>query len=235
MDQPSAPLAVRTRRNQYPPISGSAASNAPAARIPRKSTGGAEADYSSKAGVAPRRRPSLATSTSVQSLSDIASASSRMNTTGVPSYMDGARGTTASRSAKTKSLQPPSKGQPQLSLQPGTPDHSRSSSLAAKSPGKSNGLGIGATTPSSATSKRTSILPGTSHASGLGARTISPTDTRRAKRLSTVHGGPIVVPGTPPTPQPDSYPAFTPRGSSKVSFNATEKKSLHLHRPELPG
>ncbi|KAG4031897.1 hypothetical protein MFRU_008g02510 [Monilinia fructicola] len=215
IDQPSAPLAVRTRRNQYPPISGSAASNAPAARIPRKSTGGAEADYSSKAGVTPRRRPSLAPSTSMQSLSDIASASSRMNTTGVPSYMDGARGTTASRSAKTKSLQPPSKGQPQVSLQPGTPDHSRSSSLAAKSPGKPNGLGIGASTPSSASSKRTSILPGTSHASGLGARTISPTDTRRAKRLSTAHGGPIVVPGTPPTPQPDSYPAFTPRGSSR--------------------
>ncbi|KAI9644072.1 serine/threonine protein kinase, CMGC, dual-specificity [Ciborinia camelliae] len=215
MDPPSAPLAVRTRRNQYPPISGSAASNAPAARIPRKSAGGADADYSNKAGATQRRRPSLAPSTSLQSLSDIASASARMNTTAVPSYMDGARGTTASRAAKSKSLQPPIKGQPQVSVQPGTPDHSRSSSLAAKSPGKPSGTGLGATTPSSATSKRISALPGTSHASGLGARTISPTDTRRAKRLSTHHGGPIVAPGTPPTPQPDSYPAFTPRGSSR--------------------
>ncbi|KAK6598002.1 Dual specificity protein kinase pom1 [Botrytis cinerea] len=214
MDPPSAPLAVRTRRNQYPPISGSAASNAPAARIPRRSVGGAESDSSSKAGTTQRRRPSLAPSTSLQSLSDAANASARMNNTGVPSYMDGARGTTASRAAKTKSLQPPSKGQPQVSIQPGTPDHSRSSSLAAKSPGRPSATGIPATTPSS-TSKRMSVLPGTSHASGLGARTISPTDTRRAKRLSTHQGNPTVSPGTPPTPQPDSYPAFTPRGSSR--------------------
>ncbi|TGO30765.1 hypothetical protein BPAE_0003g00490 [Botrytis paeoniae] len=214
MDPPSAPLAVRTRRNQYPPISGSAASNAPAARIPRRSVGGAESDSSSKAGATQRRRPSLAPSTSLQSLSDAANASARLNNTGVPSYMDGARGTTASRAAKTKSLQPPSKGQPQVSIQPGTPDHSRSSSLAAKSPGRPSVTGIPATTPSS-TSKRMSVLPGTSHASGLGARTISPTDTRRAKRLSTHQGNPTVSPGTPPTPQPDSYPAFTPRGSSR--------------------
>lgn len=214
MDPPSASLAVRTRRNQYPPISGSAASNAPAARIPRKSTGGVDADYSNKAGATQRRRPSLAQSTSLQGLSDIASASARMNTSAVPSYMDGARGTTASRSAKTKSLQSPSKGQPQVSIQSGTPDHSRSSSLATKSPGKPSITMVSATTPSSATSKRISALPGTSHASGLGARTISPTDTRRAKRLSTVHGGPIITPGTPPTPQPDSYPVST-RGSSR--------------------
>ncbi|ESZ90096.1 hypothetical protein SBOR_9522 [Sclerotinia borealis F-4128] len=215
IDPPSAPLAIRTRRNQYPPISGSAASNAPAARIPRKSVVVADADYSNKAGATQRRHPSLAPSTSLQSLSDVAGASARTNNTGVPSYMDGARGTTASRAAKTKSLQPPIKGQPQVSIQPGTPDHSRSSSLAAKSPGKPSGTGIGTTTPSSTTSKRMSVLPGTSHASGLGARTVSPTDTRRAKRLSTAHGGPTVAPGTPPTPQPDSYPAFTPRGSSR--------------------
>ncbi|APA07610.1 hypothetical protein sscle_03g023800 [Sclerotinia sclerotiorum 1980 UF-70] len=214
MDPPSAPLAVRTRRNQYPPISGSAASNAPAARLPRRSVG-SDADQSNKAGTTQRQRPGLAPSTSLQSLSDVASASVRMNNTGVPSYMDGARGTTASRTAKSKSLQPPVKGQPQVSLQPGTPDHSRSLSLATKSPGKPSGTAIGATTPSSATSKRMSVLPGTTHASGLGARTISPTDTRRAKRLSTHHGNPVVAPGTPPTPQPDSYPAFTPRGSSR--------------------
>jgi dual specificity tyrosine-phosphorylation-regulated kinase 2/3/4 len=225
MEPSNAPLAMRTRRqNQYPPISGSAAANAPITRAPRKSVGGADTDYSNKAaaaaaavagGLGQRRRPSLAPSTSLQSLSDAANASARANNGPPPSYTDGARGLTAARAAKTKSLQPPAKSQPSLSIQPGTPDHSRSSSLAARSPARTTAVATMANTPSSAASKRMSIVPG-SHATGLGARTVSPTDARRAKRLSTAHGGAPGTPGTPPTPQPDApFPTFTPRNSSR--------------------
>jgi dual specificity tyrosine-phosphorylation-regulated kinase 2/3/4 len=204
MDPPSGPLAVRTRRqSQYPPISGSGTANA--TRAPRKSIGPGviDSDYSKPA---QRRRPSLATSTSSQGLSDSAGISARANIGGQPSYTDGARGLTASRAAKTKSLQPPSRqGQTHLAAgNVGTPEHSRSSSFAGKSPGKSNGRGT--STPSS-TSKRMSIMPGmpgsgSSHATGLGARTVSPTDARRAKRLSILQGPPP-IPDTPPQPMPD--------------------------------
>ncbi|PQE19163.1 dual specificity kinase pom1 protein [Rutstroemia sp. NJR-2017a BBW] len=185
MEPSNAPLAMRNRRqNQYPPISGSAAANAPVTRAPRRSVGGADVDYSNKAaaaaaaagtgagaGLGQRRRPSLAPSSSIQSLSDAANASARANNGPPPSYTDGARGLTAARAAKTKSLQPPAKSQPSLSIQPGTPDHSRSSSLAARSPARTTAVATMANTPSSAASKRMSIVPG-SHATGLGARTM---------------------------------------------------------------
>ncbi|KAM3074566.1 serine/threonine protein kinase, CMGC, dual-specificity [Clarireedia jacksonii] len=219
MDPPNPPIAMRNRRqNQYPPISGSAAANAPVTRAPRKSVGSADVDFSTKAtalGPGQRRGPSLTTSISIQSLSDAANASARMNNGPPPSYTDGARGLTAARAAKTKSLQPPAKSQPSLSIQPGTPEHSRSSSLATRSPARTNGTATIVNTPSSTNSKRMSIVPA-SHVTGLGARTVSPTDARRAKRLSTAHGGAPGTPVTPPTPQPDApFPAFTPRTSSR--------------------
>ncbi|KAK0103877.1 hypothetical protein ONS96_004986 [Cadophora gregata f. sp. sojae] len=230
MDPPSAPLAMRSRRqSQYPPISGSATANA--AKAPRKSIGpgvtGTDPDYTR---ATQRRRPSLASSVSSQGLSDAGGVSTRVNIGGAPTYTDGARGLTASRAAKTKSLQPPSRqGQTHLVAKTGTPDHTRSSSFAGRSPGRPNGRGT--TTPSSS-NKRMSVIPGmptsSSHATGLGARTVSPTDARRAKRLSVLQGPPP-MPNTPPTPQPETStirtssrsPSMLPRKASTPSSSRT--------------
>ena len=230
MDPPTAPLAMRTRRqNQYPPISGSATANA--AKAPRKSVGPGviDSDYTRPA---QRRRPSLASSVSSQGLSDVGGVSTRINIGGAPSYTDGARGLTASRAAKTKSLQPPSR-QGQAHLTTGTPDHSRSFSFAGKSPGRNNGRGTN--TPSSS-AKRMSVMPGmpSSHATGLGARTVSPTDARRAKRMSILQNAPP-MPNTPPTPQPDMStirtssrsPSMLPR---KISTPSSSRTTPDLNR-----
>jgi dual specificity tyrosine-phosphorylation-regulated kinase 2/3/4 len=231
MDPPSAPLAMRNRRqSQYPPISGSGAAIGPP-KNPRKSIGpgSVDSDYSRPV---QKRRPSLASSTtsatSTQGLSD-AAVSTRINIGNGGSYTEGARGLTASRAAKTKSLQPPSR-QGQTRLTVGTPEHSRSSSFAGRSPGRVNGRGTN--TPSSS-AKRMSVMPGlpqASHATGLGARTVSPTDARRAKRLSVLQNVPSLanhppMPHTPPTPQPDTAnirtssrsPSMLPRKTSTPS------------------
>lgn len=228
MDPPSAPLAMRNRRQSaYPPISGSGAANA--ARAPRKSIGPGVVDSDfTKPGQ--RRRPSLATSTSSQGLSDAGGTTTRTN--GGPSYTDGARGLTASRAAKTKSLQPPSRqGQTNLSVNVGTPEHSRTSSFIARSPARVNGRGTN--TPSSS-SKRMSTMPGlppsSSHASGLGARTVSPTDARRAKRLSILQSAPP-MPNTPPQPQPE---VNTIRTSSRSPSMLPRKVSTPLSSRTTP-
>jgi dual specificity tyrosine-phosphorylation-regulated kinase 2/3/4 len=237
MDPPSAPLALRNRRqSQYPPISGSA--NANTVKAPRRSIGPGVIDTDNTR-TAQRRRPSLASSASAQGLSDIGGASTRVNVGGGPSYTDGARGLTASRAAKTKSLQPPSRqGQINAGLKVGTPEHIRSSSFAGKSPARTNVRGT--TTPSSS-AKRMSVMPGmptsTSHATGLGARTVSPTDARRAKRLSILHNAPP-MPSTPPTPQPENNairtssrsPSMLPRkvatpSSSRTTPDINNRKS----------
>ncbi|KAH6701429.1 hypothetical protein BKA61DRAFT_705326 [Leptodontidium sp. MPI-SDFR-AT-0119] len=234
MDPPSAPLAMRSRRqSQYPPISGSATANA--AKPPRKSIGPGVTDSDYTRAVQ-RRRPSLASSVSSQGLSDTGGVSTRVNVGGAPTYTDGARGLTASRAAKTKSLQPPSRqGQTHLAAKIGTPDHSRSSSFAGRSPGRPNGRGT--TTPSSS-AKRMSVMPGmpptSSHATGLGARTVSPTDARRAKRLSVLQNPPP-MPNTPPTSQPETStirtssrsPSMLPR---KVSTPSSSRTTPDLNR-----
>ena len=232
MDPPTAPLAMRTRRQtQYPPISGISTANA--TKAPRKSIGPGviDADYTRPA---QRRRPSLASSVSSQGLSDAGGTSTRINIGGAPTYTDGARGLTASRAAKTKSLQPPSRqGQAHLSVTAGTPDHNRSSSFAGRSPGRNNGRGTN--TPSSS-AKRMSVMPGmptSSHATGLGARTVSPTDARRAKRMSILHGVPP-MPNTPPT-HPDMSairtssrsPSMLPR---KISTPSSSRTTPDLNR-----
>ncbi|KAG9232825.1 hypothetical protein BJ875DRAFT_513598 [Amylocarpus encephaloides] len=234
MDPPSAPVSLRNRRqSQYPPISGSGATNV--SRPPRKSMGPGviESDYSKPA---QRRRPSLATSASLQGLSDAPGASTRANIGGTTSYTDGARGLTASRAAKTKSLQPPSKqGQTHLAVNTAVPDHSRSSSFAGKSPARANGRGT--STPSSS-SKRMSVMPGmpTSHATGLGARTVSPTDARRAKRLSILQGPPP-IPNTPPQPDTSTIrtssrsPSLLPR---KISTPLSSRTTPDLNRSFQP-
>ncbi|KAH6683431.1 hypothetical protein B0J14DRAFT_647645 [Halenospora varia] len=230
MDPPSASLTMRTRRqSQYPPISGSGTANA-ATRAPRKSIGPGVID-SDYAKPPQRRRPSLASSVSSTGLSDAAGGSTRINIGGAPSYAeDRARGLTASRAAKTKSLQPPSRqGQAHLSVKAGTPDHNRSSSFAAKSPGRANGRGTN--TPSSS-NKRMSVMPGmpptSSHATGLGARTVSPTDARRAKRLSILQNAPP-MPNTPP--QPD---ISTIRTSSRSPSMLPRKVSTPLSSRTTP-
>ncbi|KAI9055935.1 hypothetical protein LZ554_000870 [Drepanopeziza brunnea f. sp. 'monogermtubi'] len=228
MDPPSAPLSTRNRRqSQYPPISGSATLNA--AKPPRKSIGPGvvESDHTR---ATQRRRPSLALSVSSQGQSEAAGPSTRVHIGGAPTYMDGARGLTASRAAKTKSLQPPSRqSQTQWAAKRVTPDHMRSSSYAGRSPGRPNGR---VTTTPSSTAKRMSVMPGmptsSSHATGLGARTVSPTDARRARRLSVLQGPPP-MPNTPPTPQPETStirtssrsPSMLPRKVSTPSSSGT--------------
>jgi dual specificity tyrosine-phosphorylation-regulated kinase 2/3/4 len=238
MDPPAAPPAARTRRqSQYPPISGSGAANNVISKAPRKSIGPGVND-SDLSKSTQRRRPSLASSQS-QGLSD-AAVSTRPNIGATNTYTDGARGLTASRAAKTKSLQPPSRqGQTQghLAVTVGTPDHSRSLSFAGRSPGRANGRGTN--TPSSS-AKRMSIMPGmpqSSHATGLGARTVSPTDARRAKRLSVLQHPPP-IPNTPPAPQQDvstvrrasRSPSMLPRmvrtpSSSRTTPDINNRKS----------
>ncbi|TVY33180.1 Dual specificity protein kinase [Lachnellula subtilissima] len=231
MDPPSAPLAMRNRRQpQHPPISASAATNA---RAPRKSIGPGviDTDY---ARPAQRRRPSLASNTSLGGVSDAGGVSTRVNIGGTSSYTEGARGLTASRAAKTKSLQPPSRqGQTHLAPKSSTPDHNRSSLYAGRSPGRSNGQG--ATTPSSA--KRMSVMPpSNSHASGLGARTVSPTDARRAKRLSVLQPAPP-MPNTPPQPEELNFRA-SPRSPSmlprKIPTPASSRTTPDLTRSLQP-
>ncbi|KAG0652665.1 DYRK-family kinase pom1 [Hyphodiscus hymeniophilus] len=224
MDPPSGPLAARNRRqSQYPPISGGGI--AVGAKAPRKSIGPGMVD-SEYSRPSQKRRPSLASSTtSNQGLSDSGGVSTRVNIGGTPTYTDGARGLTASRAAKTKSLQPPSRqGQTHLTPKTNTPDHSRSLSFAGKSPSRPNGKG--ANTPSSS-SKRMSVMPGTqqgNHATGLGARTISPTDARRAKRLSILQQPPP-MPQTPPTGHPDKPIRNSSRSPSMLPRKITTPSS----------
>ena len=221
MDPPSGLFAVRNRRqSQHPPISGGGV--AVGAKAPRKSIGPGVID-SDQLRPTQRRRPSVASSTaSYQGVPD--NGATPVNSGGTPSYTDGARGLTASRAAKTKSLQPPSRqGQAYLVPNANTPDHSRSASFAGKSPGRHNGR---ANTPSSS-SKRMSVMPGMqqgNHATGLGARTISPTDARRAKRLSILQRPPP-MPHTPPTSQPDISIRNSSRSPSMLPRKITTPSS----------
>jgi dual specificity tyrosine-phosphorylation-regulated kinase 2/3/4 len=232
MDPPSAPPTARNRRqSQYPPISGGG--SIIGSKAPRKSIGpgGIDPDYSRQT---QRRRPSLASSTSNQGLSDNGGVSTRVNIGGTPTYTDGARGLTASRAAKTKSLQPPSRqGQTHLAPNASTPDHSRSSSFAGRSPGRQNGKGPN--TPLSS-SKRMSVMPGMAqgnHATGLGARTISPTDARRAKRLSILQQPPP-MPHTPPTAQLDVSVRHSSRSPSmlprKIATPSSSRTTPDINR-----
>jgi dual specificity tyrosine-phosphorylation-regulated kinase 2/3/4 len=226
MDPPNAPLGMRARRqSQYPPISSSNTTKAP-----RKSIGPGVIDSDFTARASQRRRPSIASSTSLQSLSDAAGGAGRINTGGLGNpASEGARLATA-RAAKAKSLQPPRRqGPAQLSTPTMTPEQLRSSSYMAKSPSRPSGRGT--STPSSS-ARRMSVMPGmptsASHATGLGARTVSPTDARRAKRLSIFQAPP--VPLHPSTPQPDHVsagrassrsPSMLPRKTSTPSSSRT--------------
>ncbi|RFU25618.1 hypothetical protein B7463_g10731, partial [Scytalidium lignicola] len=233
MDPPNGPLGPRPRRqNHYPPISGIGLANA---KAPRKSIGSGviDADYGSK--TIPRRRPSLTTNTSStasQGLTKLGDMSTRISIGSIGSYGEGStRPIATARATKSKSLQPPSRQNPQahLSVQAMTPEHNRSSSFAGRSPNRGNG-GKGNNTPSS--NKRMSIMPGTSHVSGLGARTISPTDARRAKRLSTFHGAPP-LPNTPPTQKDVSTVRRSSRSPSMLPLKIPTPSSSARTTPDI--
>jgi len=102
-------------------------------------------------------------------------------------FGDTTRSLTGSRASKARSVQPaPRASQSMLSPDVSTlsVDQNHISMVLPRSPrtaAKGSNPGSG---------KRMSIMPGVphaSHATGLGARTISPTDTRRMKRMSTMH------------------------------------------------
>ncbi|KAF1924116.1 uncharacterized protein M421DRAFT_425124 [Didymella exigua CBS 183.55] len=139
----------------------------------------------------------------------------------------------ATRTAKAKSLQPPSRqtsGQ-HLSAHSLTPDQGSMPACNVRSPGKSPAQAQREHTPSSSASKRQSTV---SHHFGLGARTISPTDARRLKRLSMnpnmpMPGGPV----GPPTPQGEF--SFDDRAFSQspgISIRKSDTPSSARGTPE---
>jgi dual specificity tyrosine-phosphorylation-regulated kinase 2/3/4 len=198
MPAPATNMAVRTRRqSQFP----AQAPPNPAARPPRKSVGPGMLPTSSSEGMSrlhgdsPQvpvgRSPSLNRGSRRETLS---SNFNTVNTsTGVPKLPN------ATRTAKAKSLQPPSRqASGQFTATLSTPDPASMPLSQIRSPGKASALR--AQTPSSSSSKRQSTAH---HISGLGARTISPTDARRLKRLSMNPNAPG-GPAAPPTPQGDT-------------------------------
>jgi dual specificity tyrosine-phosphorylation-regulated kinase 2/3/4 len=222
MGPPATQPNIRSRRqSHYPP---STLNNAN--RTPRKSIGPGILTSTVGEPTTPRRRPSVTgkkNSLDQQRPEESTLAVRLNNRNAEQARVDGSSFLSTTRSAKAKSLQPPSR-EPRghLGTPIRTPDHSRSSSTnAARTPGRS---AQGTNTPSS---KRMSVMP--AHATGLGARTISPTDARRLKRLSTMQAPPM--PYTPPTPQPEIHytrprstvqsPSMIPRKSVTPSSNRT--------------
>ncbi|KAI9717626.1 MAG: hypothetical protein M1812_004571 [Candelaria pacifica] len=216
---PSAPLAMRTRReSHFPPSTATQLSN----RAPRKSIGPGIIGADLTGRPTQRRRPS-ASSTSTSGGQDGLHTSQSPNIIAaeLETENDGSKLLPGSRHMKTKSLQPtPRQIQAHLFTPSMTPDHTRSAFIhSSQSPVLSPGLRT--TTPSTSASKRLSVMP--PHATGLGARTISPTDARRLKRLSTLQNPPP-IPSTPPTPQQESLPS-RPR-STTHSPPLVPRKSL---------
>ena len=177
---PTAPAAMRGARRQshYPPVS-----NSNIVKPPRKSAGPGMFEGSD---FEPRKRRPSVTSISDRNGVDAV----RISAEGGPRPMppDMSRNSASSRASKARSVQPPPRAS-QSMLSPDTsaltPDQSSASIAFPRSP-RTAAKGGQHSTPG----KRASAMPGVlhpSHATGLGARTISPTDTRRLKRLSSVH------------------------------------------------
>ncbi|KFA77061.1 hypothetical protein S40288_07480 [Stachybotrys chartarum IBT 40288] len=219
-DAPTAPLAMRNRRqSHYPPVS-----STNIAKPPRKSMGpGVAADMDTSVRTPQKRRPSL--------LSDRGTSESTRTSLDGSSILgpDASRTLSNSRAAKARSVQVPSRSNQGtlLSTSTLTPDQNRLSTLAARSPRG----GSKVMTPSS-TGKRASMMPGShhsSHATGLGARTISPTDTRRMKRMSIMPQSQSLnvvtsVPHPPPvsmeTRADSRSPSMIPRKTSVTPSSA---------------
>ncbi|KAI1878651.1 hypothetical protein JX265_002828 [Neoarthrinium moseri] len=219
MDAPTAPAAMRNRRqSHYPPVS-----NAAVGKPPRKSIGPGVIDFDHGTRMAQKRRPSLISNSDKDT-------SARTSVEIFGNGGDTTRGLTASRATKARSVQPPprisatnfsastSSNSSQL-----TPDGGRKSIVFPRSP--RTGAGAGGTPGSG---RRASVMPGghSSHVSGLGARTISPTDAQRMKRMSMHQSQSLaqVANSQPATsePRPTSRsPSMIPRKTSTPSSSRT--------------
>ncbi|KAI0407576.1 hypothetical protein F4802DRAFT_517615 [Xylaria palmicola] len=226
MDAPTAPAAMRARRqSHYPPVSSSNI-----AKPPRKSIGPGviESDYSGRGSV--KRRPSLLSGGAERHASE-GPRSSNESIGGESA--DSTRQLDVSRATRARSIQPA----PRLSAAFSTstasngslnPEKNLMSSSLSKSPRTKGPM---------ATSRRVSVMPIThgSHASGLGARTISPTDAQRMRRMSA-HPQTLASVATAPLPSSDLRPnsrspsmiprkASTPSSSSRTTPEVTNRKS----------
>ena len=225
MPPPAAPVSAgRGRRQSSITLNQGGAPDATpkaAARPPRKSVGPGLLSQGLE-----ERRAVREAQTGTGSIMRTASMKGRRETpgTGSGSGPDLAR-LAQPRNPRTKSLQPPPRGQSQSHLS-ATPINGTSATPNPVSPARSTQQRT--TTPSSGNNKRQSV-----HVGGLGARTISPTDARRLKRLSTASKPP--VPQAPPTPQPDLLPGLHP--SSHVQLptmkNRTATPSSARNTPDL--
>jgi dual specificity tyrosine-phosphorylation-regulated kinase 2/3/4 len=230
MPPPPTNMAIRTRRqSQFP----APAPQNPAARPPRKSVGPGMLPTNSSDGMSRLpgdtsqlpigRTPSLNRGSRRETLSaNFVPPNTTTATTGVPKLPN------ATRNAKAKSLQPPSRQlSGHLTAAHSTPDSASMPLGQTRSPGKSPAQR--AQTPSSSSSKRQSTAH---HISGLGARTISPTDARRLKRLSmnpNAPGGPVA----PPTPQGDfSFDERAFSNSPAIMFDKSVTPSSARATPE---
>ncbi|KAI9784615.1 MAG: hypothetical protein M1839_001837 [Geoglossum umbratile] len=224
MDPPSAPLAMRTRRQS------NVNSTAPNGAAPRKSIGPGMLGTDFVERARQRQRPSLGGNGGAPMIygGDTTGVTTLLSANGtIVNSMEGSKHLSTSRGLKAKSLQPPPRqAQGHLATPSRTPEHARSDSITnSRSPGKSPARRTH--TPSTGSNKRISTMP--LHATGLGARTISPTDARRLKRMSTLQHPPP-VPTTPPTPQPEllastrsaaQSPSMIPRKSTTPSSSRT--------------
>ncbi|KAI1126356.1 hypothetical protein F5Y10DRAFT_214781 [Nemania abortiva] len=216
MDAPTAPAAMRARRqSHYPPVSSSNI-----VKPPRKSIGPGiiDADYSSRGAV--KRRPSLLSGGAER----LASEGPRSSTESVGGESgDNTRQLNISRATKARSIQPAPRLSTTFSASTSSnsslnPEKSRMSTSFPRSP-----RAKGAT----AASRRVSVMPIThgSHASGLGARTISPTDAQRMKRMSAHPQSLASIATAPPPPidlRPNSRsPSMIPRKASTPSSSRT--------------
>lgn len=234
MPAPTTNMAFRTRRqSQFP----APAPPNPAARAPRKSVGPGMlpmGTFESRAEEPPRsvsgsmERPALGRSPSKSHGNRRETLAANPNPPNATQRLP-----SAARTAKAKSLQPPSRqtsGQ-HLSAHSLTPDQGSMPGFSGRSPGKSPAQVQREHTPSSSASKRQSTVP---HHFGLGARTISPTDARRLKRLSMnpnmpVPGGPV----GPPTPQGDfTFDDHPFSQSPGISIRKSETPSSARATPE---
>ncbi|KAE9972957.1 hypothetical protein EG328_004671 [Venturia inaequalis] len=199
MPPPSAPLAATRGRRQSALPTGPPATTPAAARQPRKSVGpGLITQGFEERRAAREAQPSsgsLSRNTSINKPSSRSTATPSSAT-----VAEGPRLATAARTARTKSLQPPSRNASQGLLNPNmtTPTNANLPSFPGASPGRTPAQ-RGPTPSSGSGNKRQSQM----HHGGLGARTISPTDARRLKRLSIAPPRPP-IPQAPLTPQPDA-------------------------------
>ncbi|KAH7376105.1 hypothetical protein B0T11DRAFT_303830 [Plectosphaerella cucumerina] len=186
LDAPTAPAAMRNRRqSHYPPVSNAMGGNI--GKPPRKSIGPGVLDGELSYRPPQKRRPSL--------ISNAGSDSTRTSMDGpIGLGLDTNRNLPGSRAVKARSIGQPLPRTHSASLHSAntlTPEQNNrfSTAINSRSP-RVAGRGTGAA-PSSAqltaSQKRASVMPGMphqSHATGLGARTVSPTDARRMKRMS---------------------------------------------------